>query len=179
MKPPLTSIMSCNRNTHFVRSVFFPFRGRMTATEKQQKTTRGQEDKSSRNPAFVILLTQMKSHLGMCMCVSEKTESDCCMFKSCVCLCLKEWVKLLHSTLGLLPNACHPACPLPLAYPFLTKNTWEEKGENTGRRGQKSRGRACFPTNAQVRTCHAVPFTDRNTRQSFQRQREARLVWNA
>lgn len=50
-------------------------------------------------------------------------------------------MKLLHSTLGLLPNACHPACPLPPAHPFLfEKITLNRMKEKAGKRGKKEEG---------------------------------------
>lgn len=57
---------------------------RFTQLTKKQKTTRGQEGKSSRNVAFVILFTEMKSHLSVRICASEKQKGDevCCMLES-------------------------------------------------------------------------------------------------
>lgn len=109
----------------------------------QQKTTRGQGDKSSRNQAFVILLTQMKSHFALRACVCE--QGGCCMLDSCVCVWVFEGVSgLLHSTLGRLPNACHPACQpssrLSFSYRKHVGGKWGTQEEDEIQTNKKKNG---------------------------------------
>lgn len=64
------------------------------------------------------------------------------MLESCVCE--RDWVKLLHRTLGLLPNACLPACPL-----FLLLILLLPKKRARGRR-EKGGKKSGFPTDRQT-----------------------------
>lgn len=133
---------TCAAQSHTFWCVFFLFWS-CRFTETREKTTTGQENKSGRNVAFVVLLTQMKSHSGMCMCVSvRKREGLLYLWELCVSV-LREWVKLLHSTLGLLPNACHPVGPLPLAC-FLPRAQGRKRG-TTQEKGQKDMGKGLLP----------------------------------
>ena len=84
-----------------------------------------------------------------------ETERGWSMLENCVRVWLIERVKLLHSTLGLLPNACHPACPLPPAHPFLAWKTLERKGETTGK---TTGGKTRFRTEAGQDTQHSAIF---------------------
>lgn len=70
----------------------------------------------------------------------------------------RDWVKFSHSTLGLLPNACHPACPLPPAHPSRAlKNTGEEEGEGRTKRKGKRPASPQTDRSGHAAQCHLLP----------------------
>ncbi len=72
---------------------------------------------------------------------------------------LGERVKLLHSTLDLLPNLTQAILPafFLLLILLVPKNTREEREEDR-KKSKKSRGRVWIPIETQVRRCGTVPF---------------------
>lgn len=158
-------------NTHTILTVLFPFWGQLAADSHYWECSRRQPEglKTSRAETQPLSHYSPKwNQMWTCVCVSLRSREEmlhvrelCVSWCVCACVSERECVKLLHSTLGLLPNACHPACPLPPAHPSLAlkkrKTLKKEKRaeeDKTGKRTVKRKKRSASPQTGQVRTRH-------------------------
>lgn len=153
-------LVSWNGDEQIVWTVLPPLKQAgcsFTQWRMQQKTAR--ESKISQSEQPLSYYWPKWNHIWMCVYVSMRNREGMLYVQRAVA-CVCEWVKLLHSTLGLLPNGCHPACNHPPAHPSSALKTLERKGEKTRKREQKSRGKGLI-SHRQVRTCRTVPsFTN-------------------